>query len=53
MNKRKSSGAYQSMCVQPTFLIGTYDESGNPDFAPIAWLSVTHNGERFILLVSI
>lgn len=52
MNKRKSVGADHSMCVQPTFLIGTYDENGNPDFAPITWLSVTHNGERCVLVVS-
>ena len=32
--KRKSVGNEQSMCVQPTFLIGTYDEEGNADFAP-------------------
>lgn len=52
MNKRKSVGAEHSMCVQPTFLIGTYDENGAPDFAPITWLSVTHDGERFMLVVS-
>lgn len=50
--KEKPVGANQSMCVQPTFLIGTYDENGNPDFAPITWLSVTNNGERFVLVIS-
>lgn len=50
--KRKSIGADHSMCVQPTFLIGTYDEKGNADFAPITWLSVTHNGERYLLVIS-
>jgi len=29
------------MCVQPTFLIGTYDENGIANFAPITWVSVT------------
>ena len=52
MGKRKSIGTSQSMCVQPTFIIGTYDEEGKPDFAPITWLSVTNNGERFLLVIS-
>lgn len=50
--RRKSIKADQSMCVQPTFLIGTYDENGNADFAPITWLSVTYNGERYQLIIS-
>lgn len=52
MHKRKSVGADYSMCVQPAFLIGTYDENGIPDFAPITWLSVTHSGERYMLVIS-
>ena len=52
MHKRKSVGADYSMCVQPAFLIGTYDENGIPDFAPITWLSVTYSGERYMLMVS-
>lgn len=39
--KKKSIGAHLSMCVQPTFIIGTYNEDGTPDFAPITWISVT------------
>lgn len=50
--KRKSVGADHSMCVQPTFLIGTYDENGIADFAPITWLSVTHDGGRYLLVIS-
>ena len=50
--KRKSIGSDHSMCVQPTFLIGTYDEKGNPDFAPITWLSVTNDGDRYLLVIS-
>lgn len=50
--KRKSIGPDHSMCVQPTFLIGTYDENGTPDFAPITWLSVTHDGEKCLLVIS-
>jgi flavin reductase (DIM6/NTAB) family NADH-FMN oxidoreductase RutF len=55
MGKRKSMGINYSMCVQPTFLIGTYDEDGNVDFAPITWVSVTcDNGENnhFMLVIS-
>lgn len=52
MIKRKSIGTRQSMCVQPAFLIGTYDENGSPDFAPITWLSVTSNGEDYLLVIS-
>lgn len=52
MGKRKSVGTEHSMCVQPTFLIGTYDENGNADFAPITWLSVTNDGEQFMLVIS-
>ena len=51
--KRKSIGTNYSMCVQPTFIIGTYDENGNADFAPITWLSVTcMEGEHYILVIS-
>jgi flavin reductase (DIM6/NTAB) family NADH-FMN oxidoreductase RutF len=55
MSKRKSMGIQHSMCVQPTFLIGTYDEDGNVDFAPITWVSVTcDNGDNnhFMLVIS-
>lgn len=52
MNKRKSVGNHQSMCVQPTFLIGTYDEVGNPNFTPITWLSVTWDTDRYMLVIS-
>ena len=40
------------MCVQPIFIIGTYDKNGNPDFAPITWLNVTHDGEQFLIVIS-
>ena len=39
--KRKSIGARHEMIVQPTFIIGTYNEDGTPDFAPITWVSKT------------
>lgn len=50
--KRKSIGTHHSMCVQPTFIIGTYNENGNPNFAPITWISVTCEGEDYLLVVS-
>lgn len=52
--KRKSMGyKHHSMCVQPTFLIGTFNEDGTPDFAPITWLSVTgETDDDFLIVVS-
>jgi flavin reductase (DIM6/NTAB) family NADH-FMN oxidoreductase RutF len=52
MNKRKSMGTQHSMCVQPAFLIGTYDEEGNVNFAPITWVSVTWDTDHFMLVIS-
>ncbi len=51
--KRKSIGTNYSMCVQPTFLVGTYHEDGTPNFAPITWISATCEGEAYLLVVSI
>ena len=39
-------------CVQPCFLIGTYNEDGQPDFAPITWLSKTCEGEDDLLIIT-
>lgn len=50
--KRKSVGTEHSMCVQPMFLIGTYDEKGVADFAPITWLSVVDDGSEYMIIVS-
>lgn len=50
--KRKSIGTNYSMCVQPTFIIGTYNEDGSPNFAPITWVSATCDGEEYLLVVS-
>lgn len=52
--KRKSlkTQPFSSMCVQPTFLIGTYDENGMADFAPITWLSKTCEGEEDLVIIS-
>lgn len=40
------------MCVQPAFLIGTYDEEGNVNFAPITWISVTWDTDHYMLVIS-
>ncbi len=48
---RKSIGQSLSMCVQPAFIIGTNNEDGTYDFAPITWVSVTYEGENEYLLV--
>lgn len=49
--KRKSIGTNFSMCVQPTFIIGTNNEDGSHNFAPITWVSVTSDKEDEYLLV--
>ena len=51
--KRKSVKPIYSMCVQPSFIIGTNNEDGTPNFAPITWLSVTHEeGDGYLLVIS-
>jgi len=52
MNKRKSIGNQHSMVVQPSFIIGTYNESGAANFAPITWVSVTWNTDHYMLVIS-
>ncbi|MCI8387146.1 MAG: DUF447 family protein [Clostridiales bacterium] len=49
--KRKSIGTNFSMCVQPTFIIGTNNEDGSYNFAPITWISVTNEKDNDYLLV--
>ena len=49
--KRKSIGTHFSMCVQPAFIIGTTNEDGTHNFAPITWVSVTGEGDNNYLLV--
>ena len=50
--KRISLIGSRSLCVQPTFLIGTYDENGVANFAPITWVSVTWGESGFQLVIS-
>ncbi len=40
------------MCVQPTFIIGTYNEDGQPNFAPITWVSVTYEEDDYLIVIS-
>lgn len=51
--KRKSVGTHFSMCVQPAFIIGTNNDDGTYNFAPITWVSVTNEkGNDYLLTVS-
>ncbi len=53
MAERKSVSPKYSMCVQPSFIIGTNNEDGSANFAPITWVSATHKeGERYLLVIS-
>lgn len=52
MHKRKSVGNQHSMCVQPAFLIGTYNKNGTANFAPITWVSVTWKTDHYMLVIS-
>jgi Conserved protein/domain typically associated with flavoprotein oxygenases, DIM6/NTAB family len=52
MTKRKSMGGGFSMCVQPAFIIGTYNDDGTPNFAPITWVSVTWDTDHYMLVIS-
>lgn len=49
--KRKSIGTHFSMCVQPAFIIGTNNEDGTHNFAPITWVSATSEKDNDYLLV--
>ncbi|MBQ6722085.1 MAG: flavin reductase family protein [Clostridia bacterium] len=50
--RRRSVDPVYSMCVQPSFIIGTSNEDGSDNFAPITWVSVTHEDGDGYLLVS-
>ena len=39
------------MCVQPAFIIGTNNEDGTCNFAPITWVSITNEKDDDYLLV--
>ena len=50
---RRSVDPIYSMCVQPSFIIGTNNEDGSYNFAPITWVSATHEeGDGYLLVIS-
>ena len=53
MAKRRSVNPIYSMCVQPSFIIGTNNEDGSANFAPITWASATHEeGDGYLFVIS-
>jgi flavin reductase (DIM6/NTAB) family NADH-FMN oxidoreductase RutF len=50
--KRKNVGTGFSMCVQPAFIVGTNNEDGSYNFAPITWVSATAGEDGYMLVVS-
>lgn len=53
MPVRRSVDPVYSMCVQPAFIIGTDNEDGSANFAPITWVSVTHEaGDGYLMVIS-
>ncbi|MBR3494089.1 MAG: flavin reductase [Clostridia bacterium] len=51
--RRRSVDPIYSMCVQPAFIIGTSNEDGSANFAPITWVSVTQEaGDGYLLVIS-
>ena len=53
MAKRRSVSGGFSMCVQPAFIVGTNNEDGTHNFAPITWVSVTwEKDDDYILVIS-
>ena len=50
--KKKSIGSNYSMCVQPSFIIGTNNDNGSYNFAPITWVSVTCENDDYLIVIS-
>jgi len=40
------------LCVQPAFLIGTYNEDDIANFCPITWVSCTWDTDHLLLIIS-
>ena len=38
--------------IQPVFLIGTYNEDGSPNFAPITWVTTTWDKDHFQMVIN-
>lgn len=49
--RRRSVDPVYSMCVQPSFIIGTNNDDGSHNFAPITWVSATQEDDDGYLLV--
>lgn len=41
-----------SLIVQPTFLIGTYNEDESPNFAPITWICASWNTDHYLFVIN-
>ena len=50
--KRISTDKKTSLIVQPTFLIGTYNEDDSPNFAPITWICEAYNTDHDIFVAN-
>ncbi len=51
--RRRSIGTHFSMCVQPAFIVGTNNEDGSHNFAPITWISAAGwRNDEYLLVVS-
>lgn len=51
--KRVSVNPVYSMVVQPAFIIGTNNEDGSYNFAPITWVSATQDdGDSYLVVIS-
>lgn len=42
--------AVPGFCPQPIYLIGTYNEDGSPNFAPISWVSALWNEGMWLVI---
>lgn len=51
--KQRNISKWHCLPVQPTFIIGRYNEDGTPDFAPITWVSKTcEEGDEYLIVIS-
>ncbi len=49
--KRKDIGIRHAMPIQPIYIIGTINEDGTPDFAPITWVSQLYEDDEVPVIV--
>jgi len=51
--KRRPIRKHHCMPIQPTFIVGTFQPDGTPDFAPITWVSKTcEQGDENLIVIS-